>query len=44
MTFTSALAVAVGSGLLVLANHREFVRRGLWRGLFIIPKADKPDS
>ncbi len=37
------VAVALGIGTLVLANHREFVRRGLWRGLFI-PKADKPDS
>lgn len=37
------VAVAVGSGLLVLANHREFVRRGLWRGLFV-PKAHKPDT
>jgi hypothetical protein len=37
------VAVAVGSSLLVLANHREFVRRGLWRGLFVA-KADKPGA
>jgi hypothetical protein len=37
------VAVAVCSGLLVLANHGEFVRRGLWRGLFV-PKADKQDT
>ncbi len=39
----ATVAVAVCGSLLVLANHREFVRRGLWRGLFV-PKADKPDT
>lgn len=41
--WVAIVAVAVGSSLLVLANHREFVRHGLWRGLFV-PKADKPGA
>ena len=39
----ATVAVAVCGSLLVLANHREFVRRGLWRGLFVA-KADKPGA
>jgi ubiquinone/menaquinone biosynthesis C-methylase UbiE len=39
----TSVALAFGIGILVHANHREFVRRGLWRGLFVA-KADKPNA
>jgi hypothetical protein len=30
----TSVALAFGIGILVHANHREFVRRGLWPGLW----------